>query len=49
MTKAVLAVLPLIAVFVVASFDASAQSRKCPKGYVYDVETGKCVSRRGSY
>jgi hypothetical protein len=29
-------------------FDASAQSKKCPKGYVYDEDTGKCVSRRGS-
>ena len=49
MTKAVLAVLPLIALFMVASFDASAQSRKCPKGFVYDAETGKCVGRRGSH
>lgn len=49
MTKAVLAIFPLMALLVVASFDASAQSRKCPKGFVYDAESGKCVSRRGSY
>ena len=30
------------------SFDASAQSTRCKKGYYYDEETGKCIKRRGS-
>ena len=29
-------------------FDAMAQSKKCPKGFYYNEETGKCVARRGS-
>ena len=31
-----------------ASFDVSAQTSKCKKGYYYDEETGKCIKRRGS-
>jgi hypothetical protein len=33
---------------VAASFDASAQSKKCKPGYYYDEETGMCIKRRGS-
>ena len=29
-------------------FAAAAESKKCPKGFYYDEETGKCVARRGS-
>lgn len=47
MSKAALALLSIIALLALG-FDASAQSKKCPKGYVYDKDTGKCVSRRGS-
>lgn len=47
MSKAALALLSII-VLLALGFDASAQSKKCPKGYVYSEDTGKCVSRRGS-
>lgn len=47
MSKVVFALLAIIAVAALG-FDASAQSKKCKKGYVYDSSTGKCVSRRGS-
>lgn len=47
MSRAVLAL--LIMALLAFGFDASAQSKKCPKGYVYDDHTGKCVSsQRGS-
>lgn len=32
----------------VLGLDASAQSKKCPEGYVYDEASGLCVSSRGS-
>ncbi len=47
MSRAVLALLSIMALLALG-FDASAQSKKCPKGYVYDEDTGKCVGRRGS-
>jgi hypothetical protein len=48
MLKIILAVLTMSAVLALG-LDASAQSKKCPKGYYYDEEIGKCVARRGSY
>jgi hypothetical protein len=47
MSRIVITVMALIAMLAVG-FDASAQSKKCPKGYYYDEETGKCIARRGS-
>ena len=47
MSKANLALLSIIALLAFG-FDASAESKKCPKGYVYDEESGKCVVKRGS-
>lgn len=48
MSKIVIALLAMIAVLALG-FNASAQSKKCPKGYYYNDEIGKCVARRGSY
>jgi hypothetical protein len=48
MLRFVVAVLAMVAVLALG-FDASAQSKKCKKGYYYDEATGKCVARRGSY
>lgn len=39
--------LTALALFVLG-LDASAQSKKCPKGYKYDETSGQCVSSRGS-
>ena len=47
MSKVLFTVLAITALLALG-FDASAQSKKCPKGYVYDEDTGKCVGRRGS-
>lgn len=47
MSRIVLAAMAMIAMFAVG-FDALAQSKKCPEGFYYDEETGKCISRRGS-
>ena len=47
MLRIILAVLTVSAVLALG-FEASAQKR-CPKGYYYDEEIGKCVARRGSY
>jgi hypothetical protein len=46
MSRIVLTVMTLIAMLAVGF--ASAQSKKCPKGYYYDEATGKCFARRGS-
>jgi hypothetical protein len=48
MLRILLALLSMGAVLALG-FDASAQSKRCPKGYYYDEEIGKCVPRRGSY
>ena len=48
MSRIVLAVLAMIAVLALG-LDASAQSKKCKKGYYYNEAAGKCVPRRGSY
>lgn len=48
MLRVVLTVLTMSAVLALG-FDAFAQSKKCPKGYYYDKQIGKCVARRGSY
>ena len=48
MSRIVLAMLAMIAVLALG-LDASAQSKKCKKGYYYNEATGKCVPRRGSY
>ena len=47
MSKVILSLFAIVALLAFG-FDASAQSKKCPKGYVYDEDTGKCVVRRGS-
>jgi hypothetical protein len=47
MSRIVLTVMALIAMLAVG-FEASAQSKKCPKGYYYDEGSGKCIARRGS-
>ena len=47
MSRIVLTVMATIAMLAVG-FDALAQSKKCPKGYYYDEETGMCIARRGS-
>ena len=46
MTKTIVLLLATIT-FSVLSFDASAQTR-CPEGKVYNPDTGKCVTPRGS-
>ncbi len=47
MTKAVVLLLATLA-FAVVSLDASAQTKQCPEGKVFDPDTGKCVTPRGS-
>jgi hypothetical protein len=47
MSRLILTVMAMMAMLAVG-FDAMAQSKKCPKGFYYDEETGKCVARRGS-
>lgn len=48
MSKIIVAAFTIVAV-IAFGFEASAQSKKCPDGYYYDEEIGKCVKRRGSY
>jgi hypothetical protein len=48
MAKLLVALVATVA-FAVVSLDASAQAKKCPEGKVYDPDTGKCVTPRGSY
>jgi hypothetical protein len=48
MAKILVALLATLA-FAALSLDASAQTRKCPEGKVYDPDTGKCVTPRGSH
>jgi hypothetical protein len=48
MTKTIVLILATIAVAAL-SLDASAQTKRCPKGKVYDPDTGRCVTPRGSY
>lgn len=48
MSKTLVALLATIA-FAGFSLDASAQSRKCPKGSVWNPDLGKCVIPRGSH
>ena len=47
MPRLLLTAMAMIAMLAVG-FDALSQSKKCPKGFYYDEETGKCVARRGS-
>jgi len=47
MPRIVLTIIAMIAVLAV-SLDASAQSKKCKRGFYYDEASGKCVPRRGS-
>lgn len=47
MSRLILTIMAVMAMLTVG-FDAMAQSKKCPKGFYYDEETGKCVARRGS-
>jgi hypothetical protein len=47
MSRIVVTALALVAMLAVG-FDASAKSKKCPRGYYYDEQTGKCIARRGS-
>jgi Chitin binding Peritrophin-A domain len=47
MAKALVALLATVA-FAALSYGASAQAKDCPDGKVYNPETGKCVTPRGS-
>ncbi len=47
MTRGIVLLLATIALGVL-SLDASAQTKQCPDGKVYDPDTGKCVTPRGS-
>lgn len=47
MSRIFLTIMAVTAMLAVG-FDALAESKKCPKGFYYDEETGKCVARRGS-
>jgi len=48
MARTLVALLATLAVATL-SLDASAQTKKCPQGKVYNPDTGKCVTPRGSY
>jgi hypothetical protein len=48
MARILVALLALLA-FSALSLEVSAQTKKCPEGKVYDPDTGKCVTPRGSY
>jgi len=48
MARTLFALLATLAVAAL-SLDASAQTKKCPQGQVYNPDTGKCVTPRGSY
>ena len=47
MSRLVFGLLAIMAVLALG-FDASAQTKKCKKGYYYNESIGKCVARRGS-
>ena len=47
MTKTIVLFLATFA-FACLSLDASAQTKQCPDGKVYNPDTGKCVTPRGS-
>ena len=47
MTRAIVLFLATIA-FATLTLDASAQTKRCPEGKVYNPDTGKCVTPRGS-
>ncbi len=47
MSRIFLTIMAVTAMLAVG-FDALAGAKKCPKGFYYDEETGKCVARRGS-
>lgn len=44
-------ILALLASLAIAAMSAPlmAQAKKCPEGKVYNPDTGKCVTPRGSY
>jgi hypothetical protein len=48
MAKILIVLLATLA-FAASSIEVSAQTKKCPGGKVYDPDTGKCVTPRGSY
>jgi Chitin binding Peritrophin-A domain len=48
MAKLLVALLATLALTAL-SLEASAQDKKCPDGQVYNPDTGKCVTPRGSY
>jgi hypothetical protein len=48
MVKILVALLATLA-FAASTLEVSAQSKKCPEGKVYDPDTGKCVTPRGSH
>ena len=48
MVKILVALLATLA-FAASTLEASAQSKKCPEGKVYNPDTGKCVTPRGSH
>jgi hypothetical protein len=48
MTKKIVLFLATFA-FAALSLDASAQTKQCPEGKVYDPDKRKCVTPRGSY
>jgi Chitin binding Peritrophin-A domain len=48
MAKVLVALLAILA-FAASTLEVSAQTKKCPDGKVYNPDTGKCVTPRGSY
>ena len=48
MAKTIVLFLATVA-FAALSLDASAQAKRCPEGKVYNPDTGKCVTPRGSH
>ena len=48
MAKILVALLATLA-FSASTLEVSAQTRNCPEGKVYNPDTGKCVTPRGSH
>lgn len=49
MAKTLVALMAAALALAAASLGATAQTRDCPEGKVYDPSKGKCVTPRGSY
>jgi hypothetical protein len=48
MAKILVALLATLA-FAASTLEVAAQTKKCAEGKVYDPDTGKCVTPRGSH